>query len=292
MLAVVILAALLAPAETPCTITADAVVITREPLDDSGGNAAALVTKPDDVAELVRLVACNAHARNHACGYDWIISFRRGDGSSRAFGHNEECEVYASRNAATRKLLRRYFDEVKREPHAFVFDVAVPAAIDPKGAAARLRSNEMTPFLFRGVDQRLPRIVIDVAATAEIPDDRARWEAATETTRAAARERLKAAFDELAKRYPGIRQESSDGGVNSMFGGGKIEEHARTTVLFPFGTSVRGISVANAEVVERVEPARSIVQVVAKTNSAKAVQAFAEERLGVNVSVAPYPSDP
>lgn len=66
---------------------------------------------------------------------------------------------------------------------------------------------------------------------------------------------------------------------------------ARTTVLFPLGTSVRGIRVPNAEVVERVEPSRSIVQVVAKTNSAKAVQAFAEERLGVKVRVAPYPSD-
>jgi hypothetical protein len=290
MLAVVILAALLAAAETPCTVAADAAIITREPLDDSGGNAAALVTKPNDVAELVRLVGCNRHRREHACGYDWIISFRQSDGSSRAFGHNEECEVYASQHAAAQKLLRRYFDEVKREPHAFVFDVAVPAAIDPKEAAARLRSDDMTSFLFRGFDQRLPRIVIDVTATAEIPDDRAQWEAATKKTREAAKARLQAAFDDLAKRYPGIRRESLDG-ANSMFGGGKIEEHARATVLFPLGTSVGGIRVPNAEVVERVEPARSIVQIVAKTNSAKAVQAFAEERLGVKVRVAPYPSD-
>jgi len=291
MLTVVILAALLAPAETPCSVSADAVVITQESLDDHPGNEAALVTKPDDVAELVHLVACNAHVRNHACGYDWLVWFRQSDGSMRASGHNDECEIYGYKNAATQKLLRRYFDEVKREPHAFVFDVAVPATIDPKEAAAHLRSSEMTSFLFRGADQLLPRIVIDVAATADIPDDRTQWNAATEKTCETASARLQAAFDDLAKRYPGIRHESPGGG-SSMFGGGRIEEHARATVLFRLGTPVRGIRVPNAEVIERIEPARSIVQVVAKTNSAKAVQAFAEERLGVKVRVAPYPNDP
>jgi len=290
MLAFLVLAAALAAA-TPCRVSADAVVITHESLDDRGGNEAALITEPDDVAELVRLVACNTHVSHHACGYDWLVWFRQSDGSMRVSGHNDECEVYGHRNAATQKLLRRYFEAIRREPRAFVFDVAVPAAIDPREAAARLRSDEMTSFLMRGPDQRLPRIVIDVAATADIPADRARWDAATETTRRAAIAHLQTVVDELAKRYPEIQHDELDNRA-SRFGGGTIEEHAQTTVYFPFGTRVGDIAVAGADVVKRNEPAYSVVQVVAKTNSAKAVQAFAEERLGVAVRVAPYPSEP
>jgi len=258
-------------------------------MDGHAGNEAALITTPDDVAELVRLVACNSHVSNHACGYDWLIWFRQSDGSMRVSGHNNACEVYGHQNAATQKLLQRYFDAIRREPHAFVFDVAVPAAIDPRDAAARLRSDEMTSFLMRGPVQRLPRIVIDVVATADIPADRTRWNAATEATRRTAIARLQTVVEDLAKRYPGIQHDEL---VNraGMFGGRRIEEHAQTTVFFPFGTRVRDIQVADANVIERGEPAHSVVQVVAKTNSAKAVQAFAEERLGVAVRVAPYPS--
>ncbi|HKS23588.1 MAG TPA: hypothetical protein VJZ76_12365 [Thermoanaerobaculia bacterium] len=107
--------------------------------------------------------------------------------------------------------------------------------------------------------------------------------------RAEALARLQRAFDDLAKQVPGARHEAFEHGFSS-FGGGTIEERARTTVLFPFGTSLRGIRVANTEIIERSEPARFVVQVVSKTNSAKAVQAFAEKRLGVRVRVEPYPS--
>jgi hypothetical protein len=225
------------------------------------GNEALLITDADKVNELVKLFSNNRTA-GHACGYHWLIWFRQSATSTIPFAHNEECEIYKEHDKRIHSLLDAYFSTIKQNPTHFIFNVKVPASLEPQEAARRLEDDRQKVFFFAGTEQRLPSLTVQATAVSDIPKARSQWTGAESRNRSAARAKLSEALEVLRKRYPIVEITKLDNRYSS-FGGGKIEDRVETTIYFPFGTGVNDIGMPNnLRVLSRNIPTDYMIQLI------------------------------
>jgi hypothetical protein len=268
-----------APAKLPPT---NAVIIVRTMFDPD--EKALLITDRKAIDELRDVVAANPHAVEHACGFHWLICFRDATGQVAVFAHNEECEEY-ERNWKVHRVLKRYFNRIRRHPMHFAFDVTVPSSLAPEQLVASTTRGPELVFFLNGTDLRLPHVKLRLTETSAIPDDRSRWDAAVEANRARGIARMTAIVAGVEKRIPGAHHTKIDN-PGSMFGG-TIEDQIETTIYFPYGTPIPDVPPV-VTIIEREVPASYNMQVIGLLRSAPEVKAVLEVQLQTPVTVTPY----
>lgn len=269
-----------APSTLPPT---NAVIIVKSMFDPD--EKALLITDAKAIEELRNVVAANPHAVEHACGYHWLICFRDATGQVAVFAHNEECEEY-ERNWKVHRVLKRYFNRIRRHPAHFAFDVTVPSSLAPEQLVASTAQGSELVFFLNGTDLRLPRLKLRLTETSAIPDDRNRWDAAVEANRARGIARLTAIVATVERPIAGAHHTKIDN-AGSMFGGGTIDDQIESTVYFPYGTPMPDVP-PEVTIVEREVPASYAVQVIGPLRTSPEVKAALEAQLRTPVTVTPY----
>jgi len=269
-----------APSTLPPT---NAVIIVKSMFDpDEKG---LLITDAKAIEELRDVVAANPHAVEHACGYHWLICFRDATGQVAVFAHNEECEEY-ERNWKVHRVLKRYFNQIRRNPAHYAFDVTVPSSLAPEQVVASTARGPELGFFLHGTDLRLPRLKLRLTETSPIPRERNEWQAAVEANRAHGIARLTAVVAAIEQSTAGAHHTKIEN-AQSMFGGDTIEDQMESTIYFPYGTPIPDAPPA-VTVVEREVPASYALQVIGPLRTAPEVKAALETQLRTPVTVTPY----
>lgn len=228
------------------------------------GNEALLIRDNVKIKELVSLFSGNETV-GHACAYHWLIWFRQDPTFAVPFSHNEDCEVYQANNARINSLLKTYVKIIKNSPSHFIYNLKIPASLEPEEAVKKLESNSHLVFFFRGTAERLPHIKIQATTRSEIPKDRTKWNIAKSKNLDSGKGRLKQAIDASGRRYTIVKSTKLDNRYSS-FGGGIIEDRIETTIYFQYGTALDNVeNVLNEiDVLEKKIPTYYILQLVAE----------------------------
>jgi hypothetical protein len=228
------------------------------------GNEALLIRDSSKIKELVSLFSGNETV-GHACAYHWLIWFRQNPTTAVPFSHNEDCEVYQANNTKINSLLKTYFSIIKNSPSHFIYNLKVPASLEPEEAVRKLENNSHFVFFFRGTEERLPHIKIQATTRSEIPKDRTKWNIAKSKNLDLGQGKLKEAIDALGRRYAIIKSTKLDNRYSS-FGGGIIEDRVVAIIYFQYGTALDNIeNVLNeVDVLEKKIPTNYMLQLVAE----------------------------
>jgi hypothetical protein len=256
-------------AQTPVPENTNAVLISKYMA--LSGNEAHLITDKDEIKKFVRLFQNNKKIYPHACGYHWLIWFQSSPTAATAIAHNQECETYQRSNKVVHRTLKTYFDKIKTAPAYFITNIKIPASLSPQEIVKEFADGKELVVFFNGLNDRLPRIKLEVKSVSDIPKDKRQWEKANKQTETDAINRLQKQINELKSRYQVI-DATQPQMSRSSFGDGKIESIVQSTIYFEYGFQVDEIKVSEdgLNITEKKTPADYIVQIVGDENFSNA----------------------
>jgi hypothetical protein len=217
------------------------------------GDEALLIRDRSTIGRFVQLFDGNRQLA-HACGYHWQITFIRADSSKTEVFFNEKCEEFERDTKEICKLVQAKFIAAVSAPNRYVSVLDIDVRISPKSVKEELSKASLVAVeLDRS--NRFPFIEISASSSAEIPDDRRRWDAAKMKVAQDADRKLMADLELIRNHYSVLTTRGPDRKI-SMFGGGTIDETRRFEVYFDIGTDLDPISdlLENSKIESKVVP--------------------------------------